>query len=128
MTPLQIFIRGGRAAPLRLMLVVALAVGLTGCGRIRDWWTGGGGQAAEALPYRANLSKGADRHDFTVTVRAPGAAVTSVRESVRFPATRYCLETFGVSDALWTTDPATGDWAVTRNGDTMVFTGRCTAR
>ena len=37
-----------------------------------------------------------------------------VRESVRFPVTRYCISAYGGSDADWEIDPATGDWAFTR--------------
>lgn len=85
--------------------------------------------AAVALPYRANLTRGEDRRDVTVTVVRVGAAsLEEVRESARFPVTRYCLSTYGGSEADWTLDPASGDWAFQRDGDSMIFSARCTAR
>jgi hypothetical protein len=42
--------------------------------------------------------------------------------------TRYCLATFGTSEADWATDPATGDWAVTRTENGAVLQARCTGR
>jgi hypothetical protein len=109
----------------RWIILVTIALVVSGCG-IRDRIFGS--QADRTLPYRASLTKGEDRRDFAVRVRASGISVAQVRESVRFPATRYCLETFGGSDARWALDPATGDWAFTRDGQDMVFRGRCVAR
>jgi len=63
-----------------------------------------------------------------VRARAGGATVEQVRESVRFRATRYCLPTYGGSDVEWTIDPETDDWAFTRDGSDMVFSGRCLKR
>ena len=100
---------------------------LSGCG-LRERLFGGNGQADAALPYRAKLTKGDDRRDIAVRVRAGGVTVSDVRESVRFEATRYCLATYGGSDTRWQIDPATGDWAFTRDGQDMIFSGRCTAR
>ena len=91
---------------------------------------GGAGEGSPSVPldFSARLQRGEDRRDFTVRARAGGATVDQVRESVRFQATRYCLPTFGGSDTDWTIDPATGDWAFTRDGADMVFSGRCTKR
>ena len=111
---------------MRHVIAVALALSLTACGLIRPQT--GEGVSATALPYRASLSRGEDRRDVAVTVRALGASVDDVRESVRFHVTRYCLPTFGASSADWTIDPATGDWAFVQDGETMIFTARCTSR
>ena len=89
---------------------------------------GDGGAQNAGLPYRASLSRGQDRRNFTVSVRAGGVGVAEARESARFPATRYCIETYGASDIDWLIDPATQDWAFARDGQTMVFQGRCTNR
>ncbi|MGI9389776.1 MAG: hypothetical protein ACR2O1_06945 [Boseongicola sp.] len=89
----------------------------------------GSGTPSAPLDFRAQLQRSnEDRHEFTVRARAGGATVGQVRESVRFQATRYCLPTFGKSDAEWTIDPDTGDWAFVRDGADMIFSGRCTAR
>ncbi len=112
----------------RWIIFAILAFAVSGCASVRERLFGGGGQSAVALPFRAALARGEDRRDFAVRVRAGGATVDDVRESVRFPATRYCLTTFGGSDTRWVTDPATGDWAFARDGQDMIFNGRCVAR
>ena len=111
----------------RWIILGCIALALSGCG-IRERLFGSAGQADRTLPYRASLSKGEDRRDFAVSVRAGGATVAQVRESVRFPATRYCLTTFGGSDTRWAMDPRSGDWAFSRDGQDMIFRGRCVAR
>ena len=98
---------------------------LAGCGLF------GGDRAYSpaTLPFRATMVKGDDPRDISVRVAdAAEASVEDVRESARFQATSYCLPTFGKSDAEWTEDAATGDWAFLRDGDDMIFTARCTAR
>lgn len=110
-----------------LLILICTALVLSGCG-LRERIFGTSGASDRALPYRASLTKGEDRRNITVRVRASNASVAQVRESVRFQATRYCLTTFGGSDTLWTMDPRTRDWAYVRDGDQMVFTGRCVAR
>ena len=110
----------------RAALIGVLAVSLAGCSLIRPQT--GEGVSASTLPFRASLSRGEDRRDATVTVKAPDATLEDVRESARFQMTRYCLSVFGASDTDWAIDPATGDWAFTRDGENMIFTARCTAR
>ena len=113
---------------MRIIIFVCIALMLSGCGIRERLFGSGAGQADAALPFRANLSKGDDRRDFTIRVRAGGVSVPDVRESVRFQATRYSLATFGGSDTRWQIDPATGDWAFVRDGQDMIFAGRCLAR
>lgn len=111
---------------MRGLLTGILVLSLAGCSLIRPQT--GEGVAATALPYRSNLARGEDRRDVTVTVRAPGASLEDIRESARFPVTRYCLSFYGASTADWTIDPATGDWAVAREGENLILNARCTAR
>ena len=111
----------------RWIILGSVTVLLAGCGTIRDR-VFGGTQSDRALPFRASLTKGDDRRDIAVRVRAGGVSVADVRESVRFQATRYCLSTFGGADTRWRIDPVTGDWAFTRDGQDMIFQGRCVAR
>ncbi|MDE0694869.1 MAG: hypothetical protein OXH76_03435 [Boseongicola sp.] len=109
--------------------VVVLTLSVSGCGEgggIRGFFGGDGSDAG--LPYRASLSRAEGPRSFTVSVTASEATVDEVRESARMPATRHCLETYGGSDVNWVTDPASGDWAFVRDGDFMVFSGRCTVR
>ena len=111
---------------MRGVLFGLIAVSLTGCSLIRPF--GGQGVSASPLPYSASISKGEDARDLTVTVKADGASLEDVRESARFPVTRYCLTNYGGSDADWSTDPATGDWAFQREGGDMILSARCTTR
>ena len=111
----------------KVVILCCAALTLSGCGVVRGWFNGDG-VASDALPYRARLTKGEDARDLRISVNAPGATVDMVRESVRFEATRYCLKTYGGSDADWATDPVTRDWSFTRDSEAMVFAARCTAR
>ncbi len=111
----------------RAILMFCAALLLSGCG-VRERLFGGSGQAAASLPYNAKLARGEDRRDIAIRVRAGGVSVDAVRESVRFQATRYCLSTYGGSDTRWEIDPVTGDWAFRRDGQDMIFNGRCVAR
>ena len=112
----------------RLVLISCALLVLSGCGVRERLFGGGTGQADAALSFRAQLTKGDDRRDIAVRVRAGGVSVDDVRESVRFQATRYCLATYGGSDTRWQIDPVTGDWAFRRDGQDMIFNGRCVAR
>ena len=78
-----------------------------------------------ALPYRAALR--VEPGDvLAVTVKADGAGVDAVRESVRYPVTRHCLQNRGQSDADWVTDPATGDWAFVADASgNLTFRAKC---
>jgi len=112
---------------MKQVIILALILGLSGCASLRDRF-GGNKQAEAALPYKAERIKSEDLRLVQVAVTAPATAtVDEMRESVRFQATAYCIKTFGNSDTEWATDPATGDWAFTRQQDVALFTGRCTA-
>ncbi|MCY4180964.1 MAG: hypothetical protein OXC60_20485 [Litoreibacter sp.] len=78
------------------------------------------------LPFKAKLSKSEERA-FSVSVEHEGKGLDELRESVRFEATKYCLGTFGGSDADWLIDPATNDWAFKQDGSRLIFNGECTA-
>ncbi len=113
---------------MRAGLAVALLfpVVLSGCGLFGS--AGGGSVPDSVLPFEARLIEGEDPRMVQVVVAAAGASVDDVRESARFPVTRYCLNQFGRSDARWEIDPDTGDWAVSRSSEAMIFNARCTAR
>ncbi|MEO9826568.1 MAG: hypothetical protein ABJF50_19370 [Paracoccaceae bacterium] len=111
----------------RFFVMSCMALALSGCSFF-NFSGDGDGVADVTLPFRASLSKGEDPRDFTIFVRAGGNGLEAVRETVRFTATRYCLPVFGGSDVDWVIDPATLDWAFSREGDDLVFAGRCLAR
>lgn len=111
---------------MRLILSLFLIFMISGCSLFR--WGDGDGVSATALPFKASLAKGDDRRDIIISVRGGRNGVEAVRETVRFTATRYCLPTFGGSDVAWAINPATQDWSFVRNGEDMIFSGRCTAR
>ena len=112
----------------RIVLIAGLAMSLTACASVQQRIFGI--QTTDlGLPFRADLTRGETRREFSVTVRAEGASLEDARESARYPATRHCIERFGLSDVDWVLDPATGDWAVTRteNGG-LVVSGQCVGR
>ena len=113
----------------KFISVVALTLSVSGCGA-GGWFSEffGFGRPEAGLPYRASLSRAEEPRSFVVSVTAGDATIDEVRESARMPATRHCLETYGGSDVDWVTDPASGEWALARDGDVMVFSGRCTVR
>lgn len=111
---------------MRIVLILGTLAILSGCSFFN--FGDSEGVSATALPFKASLSKGEDARDFTIAVRAGGNSLEAVRETVRFTATRYCLPTFGGSDVDWRIDPGTQDWAFTRDGEDMIFAGRCLAR
>ncbi|AHM02641.1 hypothetical protein roselon_00184 [Roseibacterium elongatum DSM 19469] len=114
---------------IRIALVLALVLPVSGCGvgqRVSSFVGGAGSNQQAGLPYRARLSTGETRRDFTVTVQAGGASLDEARESARFPATSHCVDRYGTSAIDWVLDPATGDWAVTRTADgDLTVSGRC---
>ena len=116
-----------RALPRTVLLLSALAV-VAGCG-VRERIDNLRDNTERSLPFKAKLSDLEDPRDFVVVVNTPDgpAALADMRESARFHATRYCLRTFGASDADWSIDPATGDWAVVRTEGSATVSGRCTA-
>lgn len=120
---------GKMEGAMRNILMLALAIGLAGCG-VTERLGGGPGKVRgdKTMPYRTVLIPGDDGRSFVVQAEAPGVALDALRESVRLPATRYCLETYGGSDVDWTLDPATGDWLSTSDGEHQVFSGTCLAR
>ncbi len=109
---------------LRGALMIVLVASVAACGARNSV------QRADApieLPFKAKLSKG-DAQDFSISVDNKGKGLDEVRESVRFEATKYCLGTFGGSDAEWKIDPATNDWAFNQDGSRLIFNGECIAR
>lgn len=112
-----------------LTLALLSTLVLSSCSAVDRVLPRGNAASAVALPFRATLSRSPDdRRNFAVSVNAPGATLDEVRESARFPATRYCLETYGGSPVDWVIDPATGDWAVIRTEGGLSVAGRCVAR
>jgi hypothetical protein len=118
---------------MRVALALGLVLPLAGCG----WLTETFGSIGEAfgfgddggLPFRASVDAGEDPRDLVVAVAVPATvALADFRESARFPVTRYCIATYGTSEADWAMDPATGDWAVTRTTEGARLQARCTGR
>ncbi|WP_099823799.1 hypothetical protein [Oceaniglobus indicus] len=110
------------------LLLLGLALAATGCG-VRQSLGFGPAQPADVLPFEAKLSESDDDiRAFTVQVQAGGAGLDVTRESVRFPATAHCLQSFGDTEIDWQLD-ASGDWAgMPLEGGDMVYAGRCAGR
>ena len=111
---------------MRTLLLLVLASSVASCGLLGLRNPAKSAESEVALPFKAKLSRG-DGRAFSVAVSHKGNGLEEVRESVRFEATKYCLLTFGGSDADWKIDPATDDWAFVQDGDKLIFEGECTA-
>jgi hypothetical protein len=118
----------------QVALILALTVPLSGCGWLSNSFAFVGeafgfGAGGEGLPFRATAAAGNDPRDLVVSVPAgPTVALDDLRESARFPVTRYCIANFGTSQADWALDAATGDWAVTRTENGALLQARCMGR
>jgi len=115
----------------RLLVISGLLASLSACGAVGNLRERvfGVNPSDYGLPFRADLNTGETRRDFAVTVRAEGASLEEARESARYPATRHCLDRFGLSAVDWVIDPATGDWAVTRTeAGSLIVSGQCVGR
>lgn len=113
----------------RATIGLALLLSLSGCGWIGDTFARFGGGPNATMPYRASVNPGDDPRDLVVTVvAAPDVTLDEMRESARFAVTRYCIRSYGSSDADWAFDAASGDWAVTRTERTALLQARCTGR
>ena len=110
----------------RTALLTLSVLGLASCGGLGK----GGGLfrtvTERELPFKTKITNGDDRRDFVIVAsKAAEADVDDVRESVRHKATRYCIYNIGSSQIDWDMDPATEDWAYTRDGENLGFSGRC---
>lgn len=79
--------------------------------------------------FSARLTATRDNpRDFTVVVSPASGNVPAAQEAGRYEATKYCLQTFGGSDTVWTVGPDLPVEQVTVAGDAITMTGRCTQR
>jgi hypothetical protein len=128
------------------ILALAVAVALSGCGRLASLSSGASGpsgpfsgpgtgfrgavQEIDGVRYRTRLSvDDGDRRLFsTATLGAQGAPLAAT-EAGRLEAVGYCLRTFGGSHIEWTIAPATQpeEVAISEDG-ALVLRGRCIAR
>jgi hypothetical protein len=117
----------GTGRALALVAVLLPLVALPACGTLQNYGITRTARSEAPLPYRTRMTRGEDRRDIAVTVESRGDGLAEVREAVRFEATRYCLTTWGGSEADWQIDPATGDWAFSGDGTQLTFRARCVA-
>lgn len=83
----------------------------------------------DGLRFSAKLTSTRDNpRDFTIVISPASANVAAAQEAGRYEATKYCLQTFGGSDTVWTLGPDLPVDQVRLVGDTITMTGRCTQR
>ncbi|QFU08352.1 hypothetical protein PARPLA_02951 [Rhodobacteraceae bacterium THAF1] len=116
----------------RLIILVALAASLTGCGRFNlpNVPFTNRIQPSEPLPFKTNLAAARGAQTFQVSVAQGAADLEAVRESVRFPATNHCMRYYGSSQIDWVSaagDPNAWVGQPTESGAT-VYSGRCDPR
>lgn len=111
-----------------LLAALAALTVLSGCGisRFNPFTPRGAPEAP--LPYKATLTRSDnDPRAFVVSAEAAGVALAQARESLRHPATAFCLLNYGSSDVAWQRT-AGGDWATARQGRALMVRGRCQTR
>ena len=105
---------------MKAILMAVLAVTLvTGCSRKDDRI------AFDGQFYRAKLSKGDARHQFSVTARPVSASLDGARQAAEYEAISYCVKEYGSSDIAWIVGPDTDPAALPIADDTLVFQGAC---
>lgn len=122
----------------RLMIFVLMAISLTACGKVRDGLGGlglGSGSPNRAqmivdgVKYKAKAhTERSDRRAFTITITPAAGNPGAAQEAGRYEATRYCLLTYGGSDAEWTVGPDTPVDQLRVVDNTLTLQGRCTQR
>jgi hypothetical protein len=106
------------------MIVAALA--LAGCGTsLRNALKPSANRALfEGNYYPARLSRDRDdRAAFVVTVSRAAQGIDGAAEAGRYEATKYCIDQYGDSDALWSVGPDSEGLAL--QDDQLVLAGRC---
>lgn len=103
------------------LLFLAAAAMLAGCTKREDR------VLFEGEYFRTKVSK-ADRdnpQDFVVQVPDISKNFEAAREAGRFEATRYCVQTFGTSDIVWTAGPDVDPDSLLIEKDRLTLTGSC---
>ncbi len=123
---------------MRIVVLLALILGLASCGLARNvggrlgFGSGSATRAAvesEGIRFRARASANReDRRSFVVSASPFAANPEASVAAARYQATRYCLLTYGGSDAEWTIGPDTPVDQLPVTDDTVTLQGRCTQR
>ncbi|KAF0674864.1 hypothetical protein [Profundibacterium mesophilum] len=115
----------------RAALIAGLAMLLTlpGCGLLnRIDLFAPTGEPETPLPFEARLARSdSDPRAFTVRAEGAGATLAQVRESLRYPATSFCLLNYGTTNIAWR-QGAAGEWTLERRGRDLLAAGRCEDR
>jgi hypothetical protein len=78
----------------------------------------------EGQYFPARLSRDRDdRAAFSVVVSRAGQGLNGAREAGRYEATKYCIDQYGNSDAVWSVGPDSAGLAV--RDDQLTLAGRC---
>lgn len=114
---------------LKLVLLLALAAALSGCGMIGKMGKGVRQQAVtfEGVAFRGDAKPMGDKGgaDFTATVRQPARSIDGAVQAAQYQGTKYCIENFGTSDIDWTVGPDTPKDQLAISNDTLSLSGRC---
>lgn len=112
---------------MRGMITLMLAtLVLAGCGAsLRDTLRPSASRALfDGQYYPARIARDReDRAAFAVAVSRVSQGIDGAREAGRYEATKYCLEQYGNSDAIWTVGPDSE--TLTVRDDQLDLAGRC---
>lgn len=112
---------------IRVVLLSALALSVSGCASINDRF--GFGQNPEVFDgqrYRTNSkSERSNRLSFVATARPVSASFDGAIEAARYEAIQHCIKFYGTSDIVWEVGPDTPRESLQIEDDTLTFAGSC---
>lgn len=107
----------------KTVLVVCCGLGLASCANQK--LNSGRNVQFDGMTFRAKLSKGDDRAEFSIAVHEPSKSLSGAREAGRYEATKYCIKNYGTSDVIWTHGPDDAENSLIVVDGSLQFSGRC---
>ncbi|WP_425070420.1 hypothetical protein [Sagittula sp. S175] len=110
---------------LKLVLILAVAASLAGCGRL------GKGAREQVQTFDGQVFRGSAKAlddgpaHFVASVREPAKSIDGAVQAATYQATKYCIETYGTSDIDWEVGPDTPKDQLAVTSESLSLTGRC---
>jgi hypothetical protein len=103
----------------RVLVLVAVAIALVGCGPDED------AISFDGQFFKARVKDLDERHKFVVTASPVSASLLGAREAARYEATKYCVNNYGSSAIRWDVGPDDPDTAMPISNNTLTLQGTC---
>ncbi|CUH80297.1 hypothetical protein [Tropicibacter naphthalenivorans] len=110
---------------LRIAIMVALALSVTGCSKIGIKRAPGVLFDGQKFRASAKSTTRSDRQHFVASVKGVSKSFDGAVEAAEYQGTRHCLKYYGTSDIDWDVGPDTPREALVVDNDTLTFLGMC---